>query len=210
MGELLATLRSRGDVPSQIKAMTQEITTLRTQLAQWVEQTAESGQRETQQIASELIRCWHRPVAIRSNWPTWTPPSSSCPPYPLALTTSPRSAWTTSTSSISPRLTAVVPSLERLHIRSSPQLHASSLFEALQHAPKLRELRVEGCLLLELPDSAHQVLPKLTELEALSLRRNELTLSAVDLQAGQAAEALQTGPLPQRHHPECHKGVPLR
>lgn len=184
MGELLATLRSRGDVPSQIKAMAQEITTLRTQLAQWVEQTAENGQRNTQQIAHELIRCWHRLDGNTLELANLDAAIIELPAMSARfdhITTF--SLDNVNLANIPRDLLQSFPSLERLHIQSSPNLQASSLFEALQHAPKLRELHVEGCLLLELPGSAREVLPELTELEALSLRRNELTLSVADLLA---------------------------
>ncbi|MFF7109089.1 dermonecrotic toxin domain-containing protein [Pseudomonas sichuanensis] len=184
MGELLATLRSRGDVPSQIKAMTQEISTLRAELDQWVELTPESGQPNTQHIVHELIRCWHRvggdtlELVDLDTSVIELPSMSARFDHITTLRLN-----NVNIVNIPEDLLQSFPSLERLHIRNSQDLHASSLFEALQHAPKLRELHVEGCLLLELSDPAHLVLPKLTELETLSLRRNELTLSVADLQA---------------------------
>lgn len=184
MSELLATLRSRGDVPSQIKAMTQEINTLRAELAQWVEQTPDIGQQNAQQIASELIRCWHRLGGDTLELANLDASVIELPSMSARfdhITTF--SLDNVDIRNVPADFLQSFPTLERLHIRSSQNLHASSLFEALQHAPKLRELQVEGCLLLELSDSAHQVLPTLTKLEALSLRRNELTLSVADLQA---------------------------
>ncbi|MFJ3448654.1 dermonecrotic toxin domain-containing protein [Pseudomonas sichuanensis] len=184
MAELLATLRKRGDVPSQIKAMTQEISTLRSELAQWVEQTPDIGQRNAQQIASELIRCWHRLGADTLELANLDAAVIELPSVSARfdhITTF--SLDNVDIINIPADFLQSFPTLERLHIRSSQNLHASSLFEALQHAPKLRELHVEGCLLLELSDPAHQVLPTLTELETLSLRRNALTLSVADLQA---------------------------
>lgn len=178
--QLLATLRRRGNVATQIEAYRTELGSLRDSLDDWVAQRPPEHQRHANLAVSTLIRAWHRLEGDSLRLANLT--LDSLPP----LTARFDHIRTLFLNNLEvPTLPAdylqSFPSLRRVRVNSSPALGIPSLFEALNYAPQLAELNIESSGLAQLPAQAHEVLPRLTNLRFITLRRNGLALTDEDL-----------------------------
>ncbi|UPF01812.1 hypothetical protein MXB02_14520 [Pseudomonas mosselii] len=193
--QLLVTLRVRGSATEQIQALRAQLATLREQLGAWASKGADDWGEEVgayfTRTADQLVRAWQRldgEVLSLSNITLDALP-------PLAARFDHIATLTLENLNViempADFLQAFV-SLRRIDVRSSPQLSAASVLRALRNAPQLRELRLSGARLGELPAVAHEVLPTLDNLRSLELPRNRLTLTLPDLQmiAGLRLETL--------------------
>ena len=177
--QLLATLRARGNVTEQIQAYRTELGILRDGLDDWITQQAPHHQRHANQVASTLIRTWHRlegdSLRLANLELDSLPPLSTRFDHVRTLFLDNLDVPT-----IPADYLQSFPSLRRVRVISSPALGIDSLFEALHHTPALVELSIESSGLRQLPAQAHQALPTLTQLRFLALRRNELALTDED------------------------------
>ncbi len=178
--QLLATLRRRGNVTEQIQAYRTELGILRDGLDNWIAQQAPRYQRHANQLASTLIRAWHRlegdSLTLANLELDSLPPLSTRFDHVSTLFLDNLDVPT-----IPADYLQSFPSLRRVRVISSPALGVPSLFEALNNAPQLVELSIESSGLTQLPAQAHAVLPTLTQLRFLALRRNGLALTDEDL-----------------------------
>lgn len=178
--QLLATLRRRGNVTEQIRAYRTQFGILRDGLDDWIAQQAPRYQRHANQVASTLIRAWHRlegdSLRLANLELDSLPPLSTRFDHVSTLILENLDVPT-----IPADYLQAFPSLRRVRVSGSPALGVPSLFEALHHAPQLLELNIESSGLTQLPAQAHAVMPSLTQLRFLVLRRNRLTLTDEDL-----------------------------
>lgn len=189
--QLLATLRRRGNVTAQIHAYRTELRTLRDSLDDWIAQRAPQHQRHANQVASTLIRAWHRLEGNSLRLADLT--LDSMPPLNARLDhIKTLLLENLDVPAIPAGYLQSFPSLQRVRVNSSPALGIASLFEALNHAPQLVELSIESSDLNQLPALAHEVLPRLTNLRFLVLRRNGLALTEEDLALLTARPHLRT------------------
>ncbi len=178
--QLLTTLRRRGNVTEQIQAYRTELATLRDGLDDWIAQQAPRYQRHANQVASTLVRAWHRLEGDSLRLANLE--LDSLPPL-RARFDHVRTLFLDNLEvpTIPADYLQSFPSLRRVRVISSPALGVPSLFAALDQAPHLVELSIESSGLTQLPAQAHEVLPRLTNLRFLALRRNELVLTDDDL-----------------------------
>ncbi|QVM89234.1 hypothetical protein JYG34_14450 [Pseudomonas entomophila] len=193
--QLLTTLRARGNATEQIQALRTQLDGLRQQLTDWASAGANDWGEEVGQFYSRtcdaLIRAWQRMEGETLSLSN------------LALDALPPlyARFDHITELVLENLNVIempsdflqaFPSLQRVDVISSPQMSAASILHALRNAPRLRELRLTGARIGQLPAEASEVLPQLGMLRSLALPRNRLTLTEQDLQmlAGLRLETL--------------------
>lgn len=183
--QLLGTLRARGSATDQIQALRLQLDGLREQLAEWTRAGAsdwgeEIGQYYTQ-AADRLIRAWQRmegeTLSLENLALDALPSLSARFDHITAL-----ELENLNVTEMPADFLQAFPSLQRVDVRSSPQMSVASVINALRHAPHLHELYLSGTRLTQLPAEAVEVLPGLGQLRSLCLPRNRLTLVAHDMQ----------------------------
>ncbi|MDF9619368.1 NEL-type E3 ubiquitin ligase domain-containing protein [Pseudomonas entomophila] len=193
--QLLTTLRARGNATEQIQALRTQLDGLRQQLKDWASTGANDWGEEVGQFynrASDvLIRAWQRmdgETLTLSNLALDAMPSLSARFDHITELV----LENLNVTELPNDFLQAFPSLRRVEVTSSPQIRTSSLLRALRNAPQLRELRLSGTRMEQLPAVANEVLPQLQHLRSLSLPRNRLTLTPQDLQmlAGLRLETL--------------------
>ncbi|CAK15779.1 dermonecrotic toxin domain-containing protein [Pseudomonas entomophila] len=183
--QLLNTLRARGNVSEQIQALRMQLDGLRKQLAEWARTGASDWGEEVGQYytraADRLIRAWQRmegeTLSLESLALDALPSLSARFDHITAL-----ELENLNVTEMPADFLQAFPSLQRIDVRSSPQMSVASVINALRHAPQLRELYLSGTRLAQLPAEAGEVLPGLGQLRSLCLPRNRLTLVADDMQ----------------------------
>ncbi|WP_181427864.1 dermonecrotic toxin domain-containing protein [Pseudomonas mosselii] len=183
--QMLGTLRARGNVTEQIQALRAQLAGLREQLHTWASTGADDWGEEVgahfNRTADVLIRAWQRldgEMLSLSNLTLDALPTLSTRFDHITTLT----LENLNVIEMPADFLQAFPALRRIDVRSSPQLSATSVLQALRNAPQLRELRLSGARLGELPAAAHEVLPTLINLRSLELPRNRLTLTQPDLQ----------------------------
>ncbi|WP_252089427.1 NEL-type E3 ubiquitin ligase domain-containing protein [Pseudomonas sp. MWU13-3659] len=183
--QLLTSLRARGNVTEQIQALRTQLDVLRQQLTGWASAGANDWGEEVGRFytraADDLVRAWQRmegDTLSLSNLALDALPSLTARfdhITDLVLEN-------INVTEMPADFLQAFPSLQRLDVRSSPQMNGTSVLRALRHAPRLRELRLSGARLGPLPAEAGEALTQLAHLRSLALPRNRLTLTTQDLQ----------------------------
>jgi len=183
--QLQATLRVRGSVAEQIQALRTQLSSLREQLHAWADRGAhdwgeEVGASYTRTV-DLLVRAWQRldgdMLSLSNVALDALPPLTARFDHITTL-----SLENLNVIEMPADFLQAFPALRRLDVRNSSQLSASSILRALRNAPQLRELRLSGTNLGELPAVAHEVLPSLQDLRSLEMPHQRLTLTLHDLQ----------------------------
>ncbi|MDW9404372.1 hypothetical protein GE454_14965 [Pseudomonas soli] len=182
--QLLATLRVRAGVAEQIQALRIQLSSLREQLHAWTDRGTQDWGDEVgagyARTADLLVRAWQR---LDGDMLSLSNVALDALPILTArfdhITT--LSLENLNVIEMPADFLQAFPALRRVDVRNSSQLSASSVLQALRHAPRLQELRLSGTRLGALPAVAHEVLPTLQDLRILEMPHHQLTLTLPDL-----------------------------
>lgn len=179
---MLQRLTQRGDLATQLNVLEEEWRNLDSSLSAW-SQAVGDVRRASREVFSD---------AVRSAWRGETGATlevtsielETLPPLPARMEHI--TAITVRDAGVRHMAEAFLqsfPNLERLRVIQNPELDSTTLFQALRRSTRLRELDLRNNQMATLPANALPTLTQLRQLRSLSLRHNDLRLSAEQLRA---------------------------